>query len=88
MHTVSFDGFLTFVLQQYKDKDTIDGLQMAFKTLAGGKESLPEKDLAEFLKPTDAEFLRPRLRDMGDDSYAYGPYVAGIYGQGAPVEAN
>merc|ERR1719174_127723 len=35
--TLSFEKFLTVVLQQYKDKDTLEGLLAAFSTLADGK---------------------------------------------------
>ena len=33
---IDFDAFITIVLSEYKDKDTMDGLLAAFRTLADG----------------------------------------------------
>ena len=88
MLTVSFDGFLTFVLQQYKDKDTMEGLLMAFKTMANGKEALGNKDIDEFLKEGDAAFIRARVSTDEDGGYLYTPFVSSLYGTAKPVGVN
>ena len=77
-----FDAFLTIGLQQYKSKDTMDGLLAAFRTLANGKDVLQQKDMDDWLKAADAQFLHTRLV-AGDDGLDYTPFTKSVYGDGA-----
>jgi len=82
--SVSFDAFVTIVLQQYKDKDTMDGLLAAFRTLANGKDALPADALAASLKPTDAEFLQAKLAPSADgNGLDYASFTKAVYGDSA-----
>ena len=75
---IDFDAFLTIVLQQYKSKDTMDGLLSAFRAIANGKETVMADDLKNSLKPADAEFLAGRLTPAGD-GFDYVPFVNAVY---------
>ena len=79
---IDFDAFLTIVLQQYKSKDTMDGLIAAFKSLSNGKDVVQPRDLTETLKKPDAEFLQARLV-AGAEGLDYVPFSQAVYGQGA-----
>ena len=78
---IDFDAFLTIVLQQYKSKDTMDGLIAAFKSLSNGKDVVQPRDLTETLKKPDAEFLQARLV-AGAEGLDYVPFSQAVYGQG------
>ena len=82
---ISFDSFLTLVLQQFKDKDTADGLTLAFRALANGKDLLPVSDLDKSLKPADAEYLKARLTASADGGLEFLPFASAVYGGGAPA---
>ena len=83
---ISFDSFLTLVLQQFKDKDTSDGLASAFRALADGKDALSASVLDKTLKPNEAAFLKEKLAPAeggAADSYDYMPFSAAVYGAGS-----
>jgi len=81
---ISFDAFLTIVLQQYKDKDTPDGLIAAFRTLANGKETLPADVLqykeGSFIKESDIAYLASKLTAAPDGTFEYAAFTTNVYG--------
>jgi len=81
---IDFDAFMTVVLQQYKDKDTMEGLLAAFRTLANGKEVIQPDDLKGALKPPDAAFLVERL-PAATDGLDFAPFAKQVYGDGVPI---
>ena len=88
---MSFDVFLTIVLQQYKDKDTMDGLVGAFRTLSNGKETLGPEVLTyregdtTSLKESDIEFLKRKLDTGAEGGFDFTPFSYSVYGSTAPA---
>jgi len=82
-NAIDLDAFITVVLQQYKDKDTMEGLLAAFRTVANGKELLQEADL-KCLKPPDAAFLTERLVPAAE-GLDFVPFAKTVYGDGNAV---
>jgi len=80
---IPFDAFVTIVLQQYKDKDTLDGLLAAFRTLANGKDTLPPDALVSSLKPADAQFLQAKLAPADDGGFDFVDFSKTVYGNEA-----
>jgi len=78
--TLSFEKFLTVVLQQYKDKDTLDGLLAAFGTLADGKPSITSGELTAALKPAEAGFLQAKMVPADDGNLDYKEWSESVYG--------
>lgn len=78
---MNLEAFTTFILQQYKDKDTKDTLLAAFQTVAGGKETLTAADVRACIPANEAEYLLAQLnlRD-GEHGLEYGPFAAKVYG--------
>lgn len=78
---MNLEAFTTFILQQYKDKDTKDTLLAAFLTVAGGKEVLTAADIRACIPAAEADYLLSQLnlRD-GDHGLEYGPFAATVYG--------
>ena len=87
---MTFDAFLTIVLQQYKDKDTMDGLVGAFRTLSNGKETLGPEVLtyregdSTSLKEGDIEFLQ-RVLPAADGGIEFTPFSYSVYGSTVPA---
>lgn len=88
---MTFDNFLSVVLQQFKDKDTMDGLIAAFRTLANGKDTIGSDVLSyregdtTSLKDTEVAFLQEKLGEAAPDgSFFYAPFAASVYGTEAP----
>ena len=84
---IDFDAFLTIVLQQYKSKDTVDGLLAAFRALTNGKDAVQPDELQKSLKPADAEFLTSRLT-AGADGLDFVPFSKAVYGDGEIAPAS
>ena len=78
---MDLNAFTTFILQQYKDKDTKDTLLAAFQTVAGGKEVLTAADIRACIPEAEADYLLSQLnlRD-GDHGLEYAPFAAIVYG--------
>ena len=80
LHLIAFQGFTTFVLQQYKDNDTQEALVGAFNAVAGGKDVVLAAELNACMKPPDAAFLLDRLEVKDDFGLDYKTFAAGVYG--------
>jgi len=83
--SISFEAFVTIVLQQYKDKDTLEGLLAAFATLANDKDTLLPSALKENLKPAHAEFLQGKMT-LASEGYEYEAFVESVYGDGSDLD--
>jgi len=77
---ISLESFTTFFLQQFKEKDTADELISAFKTVAGGKDFVQEKELREFLPEAEAGYLLGRLGSGEGENLDYTPFASEVYG--------
>ena len=83
--TISFESFVTIVLQQYKDKDTMDGLLAALRTLANDQDTLQPSALKENLKPKQAEFLQGKMK-LTAEGYEYAEFAESVYADGADLD--
>jgi len=84
--TINFEAFVTIVLQQYKDKDTLDGLLAAFDVLANGKETLPPEAISQSLKPEHADYLKGKMTLSDDGGYDYHEFAESVYGSDEPLD--
>ena len=76
--TISFDAFLNLMLQQFKDSDTIESLNGAFRTLANGKDALPKEEIEKHLKPAECAYLCETLAEA-EGGYDYLPFSNAVY---------
>jgi len=79
---ISLEGFTTYFLQQFKDKDTADELLAAFRTLADGKDLVTADELKTHMPEAEVEFLIGQLAlREGENSLEYAPFAAQVYGK-------
>ncbi len=76
--TISFDAFVNLMLQQFKEDDTPDALNGAFRTLGNGKDVLPAEELEKQFKPADAAYLRESLTEV-EGGFDYTTFSGKVY---------
>ena len=81
---LGLEGFTTYILQQYKDKDTKEELLAAFNVVSGGKETLTPDELKAFVPEAETAFLlgESGLKPSGG-GYEFATWTAAAYGRGA-----
>lgn len=77
---VSFQEFLNFMARQAKDKDSPEQLSESLKTIAGGKDTITEADLAREFSPEDVSLITSKMAASDEGNYNYGEFVMNIYG--------
>jgi len=78
--SIDLPSFTTFMLQQFKAKDTVEALLEAFSLVAGGRDYITSEDLHACLDKDTAAFLLSRMDglDLGLDYKAFAHKVFGI----------
>jgi len=74
---IDIDAFTRFLGQQYKSKDTMDGLVEAFKIVSNGKDAVAPEQVSEILPEGEASFLLSKLEK---DELAFMPFANHVYG--------
>ena len=71
--SIDLPSFTTFMLQQFKAKDTVEALLEAFSLVAGGRDYITSEDLHACLDKDTAAFLLSRMDglDLGLDYKAF-----------------
>ena len=78
--SVDLSSFTTFMLQQFKAKDTVEALLEAFSLVAGGRDYIQAEDLHACLDKDTAAFLLSRMDglDLGLDYKSFAHKVFGV----------
>merc|ERR1719345_289883 len=78
--SIDLSSFTTFMLQQFKAKDTVEALLEAFSLVAGGRDYIQAEDLHACLDKDTAAFLLSRMDglDLGLDYKSFAHKVFGV----------
>jgi actinin alpha len=78
--SVDLSSFTTFMLQQFKAKDTVEALLEAFSLVASGRDYIQAEDLHACLDKDTASFLLSRMDglDLGLDYKSFAHKVFGV----------
>lgn len=75
-HAVTFDEYVSFLVERTQDKDSAEQVAQAFKLLAKDKDNITEADLLPYVQGEKVQWLMAKAPKKADGSVDFAKFVA------------